>query len=408
MTEIQSMINTESDLPAMAGGKPVRDSYLVFGQALIGEEEIAEVVATLRSGWISTGPKSVQFAKEFREAVGSRFSIATNSCTSALHLALAACGVGPGDEVITTPMTFAATVNVIVHQGATPVFADIGPNGFNIDPREIEKKITPKTKAILPVHFAGLACDMDPIMDIARRHKFFVIEDAAHAAGTEYKGKKIGSIGDFTCFSFYVTKNITTSEGGMVTTNHEDKAKMIEKMSLHGLDLDAWQRYSSRGFKHYEIVYPGYKYNMTDIAASLGLHQLRKLNQFIDLRSQYVSIYEKELGGLDALILPKDNGNGKHAWHLYPVLLKAGALEITRDQFIEAMHHENIGVGVHYRAIHFQKFYRETFGYKRGDYPNAELVSDSVVSLPLSNKMTLQDVEDTVTAIRKVIQYYKQ
>ena len=257
MDSIKAVNKTaKAGLPALEGGSPVRENYLVFGQPLIGEEEIAEVVDTLRSGWISTGPKSVQFAREFRDYVASPYSIATNSCTSALHLALAACGVGPGDEVITTPMTFAATVNVIVHQGAKPVFADIKPVWFNIDPAEIEKKITPKTKAIIPVHFAGLSCDMDEILAIARRHKLWVIEDAAHGVGTEYKGRKIGSISDFTCFSFYVTKNITTSEGGMITTPHQDKAEMIHRMSLHGLDLDAWQRYSSRGFKHYEIVYP--------------------------------------------------------------------------------------------------------------------------------------------------------
>lgn len=400
------MITSQSSLPAIEGGIPTRKDFLVFGRPLIGEEEIAEVVATLKSGWISTGPRSVQFAKEFREYVQSPYSVATNSCTSALHLCLAACGVGPGDEVITTPMTFAATVNVIVHQGARPVFADIQPKGFNIDPAEIEKKITPKTKAILPVHFAGLACDMDAIMTIAQKHGIPVIEDAAHAAGTEYKGRRIGCIGDFTCFSFYVTKNITTSEGGMVTTRHAELAKTIEKMSLHGLDLDAWQRYSKRGFKHYEIIYPGYKYNMTDIAAGLGLVQLRKLDEFIRLRCEYAERYEKELAPLGALLMPQDHFEGRHAWHLYPVILKPGVLKIERDRFIEALHWENIGAGVHYRAMHFHKYYRENFPYKRGDFVNAEFVSDNVVSLPLAASMTREDVDQTIEAVKKIVKYY--
>lgn len=401
-------IKKSEKIPAIEGGIPVRANYLVFGQPLIGEEEIAEVVATLRSNWLSTGPKSVQFAKNIRDYVGSPYALATNSCSSAIHLALVVSGIGPGDEVITTPMTFAATVNTVVHTGAKPVFADIQPSWFNIDPKEIEKKITKKTKAILPVHFAGLACDMDPILDIAQKHGLYVIEDAAHAIGTEYKGKKIGSIGDFTCFSFYVTKNITTSEGGVLTTRHQDKGVMAEKLSLHGLDLDAWQRYSNRGFKHYEVIYPGYKYNMTDIAASLGLQQLKRIDEFIDTRQRYAEIYEKALKEIPEVFVPEYHDSGRHAWHLYPVLIRSEKLKISRDQFVEALHHENIGAGVHYRAIHFQKYYRETFHYKRGDFPNAELVSDNVISLPLSPKMTLHDVEDTIHAVRKIVTYYRR
>jgi len=338
--------------------------------------------------------------------VGSKHAIATNSCTASLHLALAACEVGQGDEVITTPMTFAATVNSIVHRGAKPVFVDIQKNGFNIDPAQIEDKITARTKAILPVHFAGLSCEMDQIMQIAKRHNLYVIEDAAHALGTEYHGKKIGTIGDFTCFSFYVTKNLTTAEGGMVTTPHETFAKKMEMLSLHGLDLDAWQRYSKRGFKHYEIVVPGFKYNMTDIAASLGLVQLKRLEDFIEIRTRYAEMYEKELGKFEEVIVPQDHNNGRHAWHLYPILLNPEKIKIPRDEFIEALHHENIGAGVHYRAIHFQKYYRETMEYRRGDFPNAEFVSDCVISLPLSTKMTVEDVEQSIKAVTKIIRYY--
>ena len=401
-------MQVELKKPAIEGGTPTRGEFLIFGSPQIGPEEIEAVVETLKSSWISTGPKSVAFAKAFREYVGAPHSIATNSCTSALHLCLNAAGVGPGDEVITTPMTFAATSNVIVHQGAKPVFADIEKEGFLIDPAQIERKITKKTKAVVPVHYAGMACDMDRICAIAKSHKLKLIEDAAHAAGTQYKGRKIGNIGDFTCFSFYVTKNLTTGEGGMVTTADPEAAKMIEKLSLHGLDLDAWQRYSKKGFKHYEIVYPGYKYNMTDIAAALGLCQLRKLDEFIRVREEYARTFEEALGGMDALILPKDNGVGRHAWHLYPVLVRTEALRIGRDQFIEALHAENIGVGIHYRAIHLQKYYRETYGFKPGDFPNAEFVSDRVISLPLYPKMTPRDVEQTIEAVRKLVSYYRR
>ncbi len=218
----------------------------------------------------------------------------------------------------------------------------------------------------------------------------------------------MGNIGDFACFSFYVTKNVTTGEGGMVTTRHEEMAKKIETMALHGLSLDAWKRFSSEGFKHYDVVYPGYKYNMTDIAASLGLHQLKKLDKFIEIRKQICAAYQKHLPELDAFILPQDHGQGRHAWHLYTALLKPGVLKITRDQFIGALHKENIGVGVHYRAVPLHQYYRENFGYKPGDFPNAEFISDNEVSLPLSSKMTPQDLEDTLKAIRKVIHYYKK
>lgn len=399
---------TMENLPAIKGGKPVRPEFLVFGQPVIEEDEIQAVVDTLKSGWISTGPRSIQFAKEFKEYVGSKHAIATNSCTASLHLCLKAIGVGHGDEVITTPMTFAATVNVIEHCGAKPVFADIQNKWFNIDPYEIEKKITKRTKAIIAVHFAGLTCDLDPIHEIAHKHGIPVIQDAAHAIGSEYQGKKIGGLGDFTCFSFYVTKNMTTAEGGMVTTNNPEMAKKIEILSLHGLDLDAWQRYSKKDFKHYEIAYPGYKYNMTDIAAALGSIQLKKLERFIKVRKEYADFYQEELGSMDQMIIPEFHDLGRHAWHLYPILLNTDSLTISRDDFISALHYENIGVGVHYRAVHFQKYYRETYGYKRGDFPNAEFVSDRVVSMPLSAKMTKEDAVQAVTAVKKILKHYKR
>lgn len=398
----------EKELPAIEGGEPVRKTHLFFSWPVIGDEEIQEVVDTLRSGWLGTGPKTIQFANEFREYIGSRFAIPTNSCTSALHLCLVACGIGSGDEVITTPMTFAATVNVIIHQRAIPVFADVLPNSFHIDPHQIESKITKRTRAIIPVHFGGLPCDMDAIMNIARKHRLYVIEDAAHAVGGQYKGRRIGTIGDFTCFSFYATKNITTAEGGMVTTDEEEKAKMIDQMSRHGLDLDSWQRHSNREFKHYEVVYPGYKYNMTDLAASIGLHQLKKIDEFLESRRRCVEMYDRGLRDLSEIILPKAPVDGEHAWHLYPILVKPECLKINRDQFVEAIRKENIGVGVYYRAIHLQKYYHERFHYERGDYPNAEFVSDSTLSLPLSPQMNEQDIHDTVEAVQKLVRYYKR
>lgn len=394
--------------PAIEGGKPARETFLTFGRPSIGEEEIAEVVATLRSGWLSSGEKSLRFAEEVRRFVGAKHCVATNSCTAALHLALAYCGVGPGDEVITSPMTFAATANVILHCGARPVFADVTKGGFHIDPRDIELRITRHTKAIIPVHYAGLACDMGPILEIARRRGVRVIEDAAHAIGTEYEGRRIGSLGEFTCFSFYVTKNVVTGEGGAITTDDPEAYDWLRRMSLHGLDLDAWQRYSPVGFKHYEIIYPGFKYNLTDLAASIGLHQMRRLPEFIRVRERYAKRYEEAFADLEEVILPRDADNGVHAWHLYPILVRPERLRITRDQMIEALHRENIGVGIHYRAVHLQKYYRETFGFKRGDFPNAEFISDRVLSLPLYPAMTEADVQDSIRAVRKLVQYYRR
>ncbi len=388
--------------------KPVRKSFLVFGKPFIGKEEIDEVVDTLTSGWWGTGPKTELFEKRFATYAGTMYALGVNSATAGLHLALKALGVGPGDEVITTPLTFVSTVNVILHCGATPVFADVDRDTWNIDPREIEKKITEKTKVILPVHLHGRPCDMDAIMGIARRHNLFVVEDAAHAAETVYKGRKIGSIGDITVFSFYVTKNIATGEGGMVTTNDKKLAESMRVMSLHGLSRDAYKRYSIKYYRHYEAVVPGFKYNLTDIASSIGLHQLARVESNWIIRRKHWETYMRGLGGVPELILPADEElHTKHAKHLFAVLLRLEKLRISRDVFIDQLIKMNIGSGVHFNPVHLHSYYRKTFGYKKGMFPNAEFIGERTVSLPLGANLTDRDVNDVIKAVRWLIKTYR-
>lgn len=389
---------------AAEGGRPVRETFLVFGAPQILEEEICEVVDTLRSGWIGTGPKVKKFERMFAEYIGAKHAVALSSCTAGLELALEVVGVGPGDEVITTPLTFSATANVIVHRGAKPIFADVELPSMNIDPNEIERRITPRTKAIIPVHFAGRPCRMDEIMDIARRHGLFVIEDAAHAIEAWYKGRKIGTIGDITCFSFYATKNLTTAEGGMITTEDEGWAEEIRIKSLHGISKDAWRRYTEEGFQPYDTLYAGYKFNMTDIQASLGIHQLKRIEENLRIRERIWRRYNEAFADLPEIITPAEEEGIRHARHLYTILLDLDRLKVDRNRFIELLKAENIGAGVHYIALHLHSFYRKSFGYKRGDFPNAEYVSDRTVSLPLSPRMTDQDVEDVIRAVRKVVE----
>lgn len=378
-------------------------NYIVFGAPAIEGPEIKEVVKTLRSGWLGTGPKVAQFEKDVCEYVGAEFGMALNSCTAGLHLSLLACGVGPGDEVITTPLTFCATANSILHCGATPVFVDIDPKTMNIDESQIEKAITKKTKVILPVHMAGRPCEMDKILQIAKKHNLYVIEDAAHALGAEYKGKKIGSISDLTCFSFYVTKNIVTGEGGMVTTDNKEFADKIRIYGLHGMSKDAWKRYSDSGYKHYEVVYPGFKYNMMDIQASIGIHQLKRIGKYDKLRKKIWDFYNKELKGLPLTLPSPDEPNIKHAMHLYTVLVDKEKAGIGRDQFMQELHLRGIGTGVHFNPVHLHKYYREKFGYKAGNYPNAEYVGERTVSLPLSSKLTMSDAKRIVNAIKEIL-----
>jgi len=376
--------------------KKETQKYIVFGSPKIEEAEIREVVKTLRSGWLGTGPKVTQFENGLAKYVGAKYALALNSCTAALHLSMLAVGIGPGDEVITTPLTFAATVNAIVHTGATPVFVDVRLDTMNIDEKKIEKAITKKTKAIIPVHMAGRPCEMDEIMRIAKKHNLYVIEDAAHALGAQYKGRKIGSIGDLTCFSFYVTKNIVTGEGGMVTTDNKEFADKIKVYGLHGMSKDAWKRYSDEGYKHYEVVFPGFKYNMMDIQASLGIHQLKRIDKYAKQREKIWNFYNTELKNLPITLPSSYPKYITHAMHLYTILVE------NRDQFMKKLHEKGIGTGVHFNPVHLHKYYREKFGYAEGDFPNAEQIGKRTVSLPLSAKLTMSDAKKVGKAIQEI------
>ncbi|MBN1123031.1 MAG: DegT/DnrJ/EryC1/StrS family aminotransferase [Anaerolineae bacterium] len=383
--------------------RPKRKEFLVYGKPEILQPEIDEMVETLKSGWIGTGPRVQRFQEAFKEYTGAEHVLAVNSCTAALHLALVALGIGPGDEVITSPMTFAATANVITHVGATPVFADIDRETLNIDPAEIERVITPRTKAIIPIHFAGRACDMDAINAIASAHNVAVIEDAAHAAGTIYHGKHAGTLGDIAAFSFYATKNVVTGDGGMVTTNDADLAEQIRVLSLHGLSKDAWKRYSSSGFQHYDVVFPGYKYNMTDMEAALGIHQLERLEENIARREEIWARYDEAFQDLPVDIPAPAEPDTRHARHLYTLLIDIDAVEITRDDVLNALQAENIGTGVHYRALHLQPFYQELLGHEPEDFPNTLHVSDRTISIPISTLLTDEDIEDVIAALYRIL-----
>jgi len=380
-----------------------QNDYIVFGSPSIGQEEIDEVVDSMRTGWIGTGPKVTRFEESVRAYVGAQYGVALNSCTAGMHLSLLAFGIGPGDEVITTPLSFCATANVIIHAGATPIFVDVDGATMNIDHALIERAITPKTKAIMPVHFAGRPCDMDTIMALAKKHHLLVIEDAAHAIGAEYRGKKIGSIGDATCFSFYVTKNIVTGEGGMVMTNNEEAAKKIKVYGLHGLSADAWKRYSDEGYKHYDVVFPGFKYNMMDLQAAIGIQQMKKIDQFYARRKEIWETYKKAFKDLPVGLPDETPTDQKHALHLFTLLIDEKTAGIQRDAFMQALHQRGIGSGVHFMPIHLLEYYRKRYGYARGAYPNTEYIGDRTVSIPLSAKLTDTDVDRIIYAIREII-----
>jgi len=381
----------------------MREDFLVFGSPLIEQLEINEVVDSMKSGWLGTGPKVHRFEEMFREYKGAKYAMALNSCTAALHLAILAIGILPGDEVLVPTMTFAATANTVIHAGGTPVLVDCQRDTMNIDPVDIERKITPKTKAIVPVHFAGRSCDMDTIMDIAEMHNLKVVEDCAHAIETEYHDKKAGTFGEVGCFSFYVTKNIVTGEGGMAITNNEDYADKIKIFGLHGMSKDAWKRFNDSGYKHYQVVCPGFKYNMMDIQAAIGIHQLPRIDRYWMRRHEIWERYNEYFNDLPIFTPAPVEPNTRHAYHLYTLLLDIDRLNITRDQFLDEMLRRKIGVGVHYVALHIHPYYRQTFGYKRGDFPNAEWISDRIVSIPLSAKLTEEDVMGVVEAVKGVI-----
>jgi dTDP-4-amino-4,6-dideoxygalactose transaminase/nucleoside-diphosphate-sugar epimerase len=394
------------ETPAIEGGESVRKSPLPFGLPLLGKAEEDEVLDTLRSGWITTGPKTKRFEDMCREYLGCRHAIAVNSCTAALHTAVAAARIGPGDEVITTPISWPATASVVIQQGATPVFVDVEEETLNIDATKIEAAITPRTKAILPVHMAGQPCDLDAIREIARRHGLMVIEDAAHAIGAEYHGKKIGSISEATAFSLYPIKNITTIEGGILSTDDDDFADRARMISNHGISRDAWKRYSAEGSLHWQLMFPGFKYNMTDIQASLGLHQLPRLDEFVRTRASYVAMYDNAFAEMPAIRPLASRPGMRSAHHLYIVRIQPEYLSITRDELMLALRAERIGTGVHFVSMHLQPYYRDHWGMKPEDLPIAAGVSQQLLSLPLYPKMTTADVGDVIHAVQKLVQSY--
>ncbi len=372
--------------------KKSKNKFIPFSPPWIGEEEIREVVDTLRSDWITTGPKTRRFEKEFRKFVKADAALALSSCTAGLHLALVLHGIKPGDAVITTPMTFCSGVNVIEQIGALPVLADIESRTLNIDPDAVgkilkNKSIRKKVKAILAVHYAGHPCEMDALMKLADRYGLKVIEDAAHAIPAEYKGKRIGGLGNLTAFSFYGTKNLTTAEGGMLTGS----PRLIEKarlLSLHGMNRDAWKRYSKEGSWHYDVVAPGFKYNMTDIQAALGLAQLKKLPGFQARRRAIVQKYHDAFSGKELFEIPVEAPYARHAWHLYALRLNLQRMKINRDQFIEELRRRGVGTSVHFIPIHLHSYYRKKYGFKPNDFPVAWREYQRLVSLPLYPKLT--------------------
>ncbi len=337
------------------------------------------------------------------QRIGARRALLTHSCTGALEMAAILMGLRPGDEVIMPSFTFVSTANAFVLRGAVPVFVDIRPDTLNIDETLIESAITPRTRAICVVHYAGVACEMDAIMDIARRHDLLVIDDAAHAIETVYKGKKIGNLGDITCFSFYVTKNIVTGEGGMVTTNKDVWADKIKMYGLHGMTKDAWKRYSDEGFKHYQVTFPGFKYNMMDIQASIGIHQMTRVDKYLARRNEIWKKYDESFAGLPLILPAPQDPNTVHARHLYTPLLDIDKVKITRDQFQHELYKRKIGTGIHFIALHLHDYYRKTFGYKPENFPNAKFISDRTISLPLSASLSDQDVQDVIDAVRDVL-----
>jgi dTDP-4-amino-4,6-dideoxygalactose transaminase len=386
--------------------KPVRESYLVFGSPQLLEAEIDEVLATLRSGWIGTGPRVVRFESEFAEYIGAKHALAVNSCTAALHLAMITIGLRQGDEVIVPSLTFAATANAVIHAGGIPVLSDVNRRSMCLDLEDVERRISARTRAIVPVHFAGRACNMDEILDLAQRHDLKVIEDVAHGIETIYHGRHAGTLGDLGAFSFYVTKNVVTGEGGMITTANADWAARIKTLALHGLSADAWKRFSDEGYKHYDVVEPGYKYNMMDLQAALGIHQLERVESNLIRRKQIWSQYDSAFSDLPVFLpLPEEEGT-RHARHLYTLILDTDRLQASRDDVLVALHRQSIGTGVHYRALHLHNYYQQAFGYRRGDLPNAEWISDRTLSIPLSPKLTDQDVEDVIFSVTHTLEHF--
>lgn len=385
-------------------GHSAEQRTVPFYRPDIGDEEIAAVVETLRSGWLTVGPRTQEFEAAFAQAVDARHAVAVSSCTAALHLALDALDLKPGDEVITSTLTFTATGASIVHAGGRLVLADVTPDTLNVDPADVARKITARTRAIVPVHFAGHPAPMDELLEMARQHRLTVVEDAAHALPARYRGRPVGSIGDVTAFSFYATKNLTTGEGGMLTMSDGALAERLQTRRLHGMSRNAWRRYSSEGSWRYDVSYPGFKYNMTDMAAAMGLVQLRRLPGLHRRRQYLAALYTEMLAGLPEVRLLTTRPEVEHAWHLYVVQLQPERLRLHRDAVIEELRAAGVGTGVHFIPLHLHSYYRETFGYRPADLAVASAAAETILSLPLFTLMSDDDVRYVATALRRILQ----
>jgi dTDP-4-amino-4,6-dideoxygalactose transaminase len=397
-----------SDTPAAEGGAPVRSEFLPFARPSVGEREIEGVVETLRSGWLTVGPRTREFEAAVAAYVGVERAQAVHSCTAGLHLAMVILGVGPGDEVITPALNFAAGPNMVIHLGAKPVLVDVDATTLNVTADIVEAAITDRTKLVMPLHFAGRPCPIDEIRALAESRGLKVLGDGAHAFGADVGGRRVGSVAHATSFSFYVTKGITTGEGGAVTSPDPSIPERIGRLSLHGMSSDAWRRYTARGSWYYEILEPGYKYNMTDVQAALGLCQLARADAFRESRARIAGAYERGFAGWDAVTVPSDFAQGRHAWHLYPIQIDPAALRIDRDRFIECLIEEGIGVSVHFIPIHYHPFYRERLGHGVGAFPVTEAYFSRALSLPIYPSMSDADVADVVLAVTKLLRYYKR
>jgi dTDP-4-amino-4,6-dideoxygalactose transaminase len=393
---------------ASRGGTPVRATFLPLTRPSIGAREKQLVLEVLESGWITTGPRTQELGRRVAALAGARNGVAVNSATGALHLALAALGVGPGDEVVTAAYTFASCVNVVEHVGARPVLADVEPDTLCLDPRALERTISSRTRAVIPVDYGGHPCDLDAILEIARARGISVVEDAAHALGASVSGRPVGSLSDVTAFSFYATKNLTTGEGGAAVCNDDALAARMSLLSLHGMDHDAWKRYSDTGSWYYEVTAPGFKYNLSDVLAAIGLGQLERFEEMQRLRREHAARYDSLLDDILEVRRPSTRRGVVHAWHLYPIALELDRLTCDRTRFIEELRAENIGTSVHFIPIHLHSHFRDTLGVGTGDFPVAEDAYRRAVTLPLFPDMTAGDVEDVVAAVRKVVAHYRR
>lgn len=393
---------------AINGGKPVRNTFLPYGQQYIDDEDIETVVEVLKSNYLTTGPKVEEFEKKVADYVGSKYAVAVSSGTAALHAACFAADIKEGDEVITTPITFAASANCVIYQGGQPVFADINPVTYNIDPDDIERKITDRTKAIIPVDFTGQPVDIDRINEIAEKYNLVVIQDAAHALGAEYKGRKIGALADMTEFSFHPVKHITTGEGGMITTNNRECYEKLKLFRTHGITRDKeFLLNKDEGSWYYEQLDLGYNYRITDIQCALGISQLSKLDKFLKRRREIAEKYNEYLNDIDGIIVPEQAGLSNSSWHIYVIQLQLEKFKVGRREIFEALQAENIGVNVHYIPVYYHPYYQE-LGYKKGLCPNAEKLYERMITIPLHPKMNDKDVEDVVMALKKVLNYYRR